>query len=465
METWFFLCPRNDFKNKLLCYNGIIQNEKVRQMSKQTTFNPAHIDDLTGLRNYKGLIEDYKDSDLEHFHFIYIDIDDFNRMTMVFGVDTVEDMLVKVAQVLISYCGKSDVYRIGNDQFLIVTSSHFLCEPTGLHHILKQPYKHHNVQYIINTSVVVADHDDFKEDNLDDMLKLLRMTADLHKYDGKNTLIFTKQEHKQHYLDIKEVEENIHDAMEKNQFFPKYRPFVDTFSHEIVGFEAVSRWQLNGRTIKPSRFLELAQWTGKIYDIERFIFDEALKFYKELKENKDIKLSKRFKAGVNLSSYTLRVMEIDEIIELLRKYDVPAKDVIIEVKESMINDRLVYNKVQNLYELGFVVVLDDYSNNNSSLSYLADLKVDVLKLSESLLTDINESEEYKRLRSIYSFFVDFSSNFDMSVVSTGVKSKKDLKLIRELDIHIATGDYFSRAIIKDEFVDFLIDSKQRKVRF
>ncbi|MCF7925675.1 MAG: EAL domain-containing protein [Candidatus Izimaplasma sp.] len=434
-------------------------------MEENKALNSAYIDDLTGLRNYKGLIHDYKDSALEHFHFIYIDIDDFNKMTMVFGVDTVDDMLVKLAQVLVNYCGKSDVYRVGNDQFLIITHSHFLCEPTGLHHILKQPYKHHNVQYIINTSVVVADHDDFEEDSLTDMIKLLRMTADLHKYDGKNTLIYTNQAHKQRYLDIIEVEENIHDAMDNNQFFPKYRPFVDTFSHEIVGFEAVSRWRLNGRVLKPNRFLELAQWTGKIYDIECYIFEEALKFYKELKDNKDIKLSDRFKAGVNLSSYTLRVIEIDDIIQLLRKYDVPAKDVIVEIKESMITDKKVYHKVQNLYELGFVVVLDDYSNTNSSLSYLADLKVDVLKLSESLLTDINESEEYKMMHSIYSFFVQFSKNFDLSVVSTGVSSKEDLKLIRELDIPIATGDYFSRAVVKEEFVAFLKSLKKRKARF
>ena len=245
-------------------------------MNDNVIYNPGFIDDLTGLRNYKGLLNDFKDANLEHFHFIYVDIDDFNKMNMVFGVDTVEDMLINVARSLIDYCGKSDVYRLGNDQFLIVTHDHIMCEPSELHRILKQPYKHHKIQYVINASIVVADHDDFEEDDLEDMLKMLRMTADLSKDQGKNTLIYTNQSHKQRYMDIKEVEANIHDAMEKKQFFAKFRPFVDTFSNEVIGFESVSRWNLNGRELKPGRFLELAQWTGIIYDIELFIFESAL---------------------------------------------------------------------------------------------------------------------------------------------------------------------------------------------
>lgn len=425
----------------------------------------AHVDDLTQLKNYKGLIAEHGDKSLEHYHFIYVDIDDYNRMNMVFGVDTVEGMLIHVAEVLRNYCGKSDVYRVGNDQFLVVTHDHFLCEPSGLDTILKQPFLHHDIEYTINVSIVVADHDSFKEDSLEDTLKLLQMTADLSKNEGRNRLIFTDDSHKQRYLDIKEVETNIHSAMEKNQIFPKFRPFIDTFSYEVIGFEAVTRWNLNGKVLKPNRFLELAQWTGIIYDIEMFIFEEALAFYRDLVQRKDIKTYNNFKMGVNLSSYTLRKVEIDELIQLLIKYEVSARDVIIEIDESTIVDKRIYNKVQNLYELGFIVILDHYSNQSASLSYLADLKVDMLKLSESLLERINDSEEYKQMHSVYSFFVDFGKQFDLGIISTGVKTKEDLGLIRDLDVHIATGDFFTRAIVKEEFIDYLKNSKVRKVRF
>ncbi len=422
------------------------------------------VDNLTGIKNLKGLYHDYGNQDLSGLHFIYVDIDDFNKMNIIFGVDTVDDMLKNVAETLKDYCGKSDVYRVGNDQFLLLTSSHIICEPGELQRILKQPIKHHKIQYVINASICVADYDDFQGDNLKEMVNLLRITVDRTKSMGRNTLIYAHKEHKESYTLTREIEEHIYDAMKKKQFYPKYRPFVDTFNNEVVGFEAVSRWDLNNRTLKPHDFLEIAQWTGIIYDIEMCVFESAMKFYRELLDDKSIKLSPRFKAGVNLSEYTIITVEIDTIIEILTKYEIPAKDVILEVKESDIKDKNVFTKIQNLYELGFVIVLGDYSNDTSSLTYLADLHVDVLKLSETLLHEINNSEEFQNMKHVYEFFVDIAKKFDLSVVSTGVTDKKDLKLVRELGVNIATGDYFSRAIVKDEFTTYLKNNKKRLFR-
>ena len=433
-------------------------------MPENVKLHKMYVDTLTGLGDLKALYKDYYERDLSNIHFIYVDIDDFNRMNIIFGVDTVEDMLKNMAKTLTEYCGKSDVYRVGNDQFLIVTSSHFICEPSELQTLLRQPFKHHHIQYVINASICVADYDDFTGDTLKQIVNMLRITVDLTKNLGRNTLIYADMKHKKEYLKITEVESNIYNAMKKKQFFPKFRPFVDTFTHEVIGFETVSRWELHGRELKPHEFLEIAQWTGIIKDIELYMFEEALIFYKRLIEDKSVKLSPRFKAGVNLSEYTLISIEIDTIINLLRKYDISAKDIIIEIKESYISDKNVNQKINNLYELGFVLVLDDYSNSTSSLTYLADLKVDVLKLSEDLLQEVNSSEQFTHMRSVYKFFVDISKKFDLSVVSTGIKSKKDIELIRELGVNIATGDYFSRAIVQKDFVEYLKTNKKRKMR-
>ncbi len=422
------------------------------------------IDDLTGLRNLKGLFHDYADKDLHDLHFIYVDIDDFNKMNIIFGVDTVDDMLKGMASTLVDYCGKSDVYRDGNDQFLLLTSSHIICEPSELQRILRNPFNHNHIQYVINASICVLDYDDFDNDNLKEVLNFLRITVDLTKNLGRNTLIFANESHKEKYNLIKEMEANIYTAMQKQEFFPKFRPFVDTFNNDLVGFEAVSRWKLNGRELKPKQFLEIAQWTGIIYELELCVFEKALRFYRELQDDKKMKLSRRFKAGVNLSDYTLIRIEIDTIIQLLNKYDVSAKDVIIEIKESYIQDKNVYKKVQNLYELGFVLVLDDYNNDMASLTYLADLKVDVLKLSENLLEEVRNSQQYTHMRSVYQFLVNISKRFDLSVVSSGISTKKDLELVRELGVNIGTGDYFSRAIVKKDFIEYIKKNKKRKIR-
>lgn len=423
-----------------------------------------YIDDLTGLPNLKGLYRDYTNQDLHGLHFIYVDIDDYNKMSVIFGIDTVEDMLINLAGELQDYCGKSQVYRVGNDQFLIVTDSVFICEPSELQRILKTPFQHHHMSYVINASICVIDYADFEGDSLHDILKLAFVTHDNARGKGRNTLIFATQQHKQQYLTIREIEYHIHDALENNEFYPKYRPFVDPFTFETIGFESTTRWDLNDQTLRPKDFLEIAQWTGVIYDVEMQMFDMAMQYYAELRDNKNVKLSPRFKAGVKLSLYTLLRVEINDIVALLRKYDVFAKDVIIEFEESNINDHNAYLKVQNLYELGFVVVLDNYSNTTSSLSYLSDLHVDVLKLSKTLLEEVNRSQEYQHALSVYKFFVEFSKTFDLSVVSSGVETKQDLEFIKDLGVNIATGEYFSRAVPKDEFTEYLVTSKKRKRR-
>ena len=99
----------------------------------------AYTDDLTGLRNEHGLMRDYYGADLKDVHFIYVDIDDFNKMIAIFGAHAIDDMLINVSNTLIDYCGKSDVYRIGVDQFLMVTHNDYMSDPDRLHSIFKKP--------------------------------------------------------------------------------------------------------------------------------------------------------------------------------------------------------------------------------------------------------------------------------------------------------------------------------------
>ncbi len=150
--------------------------------------NSLYMDDLTGLPNLKGLYREYQNQDLTGIHFIYVDIDDFNKMNIIFGIDTVEDMLVTLAKTLQSYCGDSHVFRVGNDQFMLITTSHFICSPDEIQQILKTPFKHHHIQYVINASVCVIDYDLFKGDSLYDIMKLAHITIDLTKALGRNTL-------------------------------------------------------------------------------------------------------------------------------------------------------------------------------------------------------------------------------------------------------------------------------------
>lgn len=422
----------------------------------------AFVDELTGLKNKNGFLEHFKDEALENLHFIYVDIDEFKKMNTVFGIDAVDEILVAVSNTLQEYCGKTDVYRFGAGQFMLVTENHIMCEPTELQRILIQPVVLEDLQVVVNASICVLDHDDFPKLKLSNLIKLMQLSINLAKKNGKNQLVFADNETRETYLERKAIAFNLVKGVKEKQFYPKFQPFIDTYTNEIVGFEAVSRWNLDGRELKPGCFLEAAEWTGLIYDLELQIFEDAVRFFRELKDNKDIKLSNRFKAAVHFSAYTLKRVDITDLEKILTKYQISQKNIIIETQERFVVDTDAFNKMKDFRNHGFMILLDEYSNSNASLSLLAELKVDAMKLSETLVDRINEDQEYTRMMNVYKFLVDIAKKFNITVISDGINSTQTEKLVKDLDVHIGLGTLYSRAIVKDEFIEFIKNNKKKR---
>ena len=422
----------------------------------------AYIDELTGLGNLSGLKHAYGKRKLNNLHFIFIDIDEFNKMNAIFGVDAVEDILVIVSEKLTEYCEKAQIYRVGVDQFILITESHFYCEATELARILRQPIKHHKVQYLVNASICVLDYDDFLGMKLERVIKLMRFSIDQAKKDNKNNLIYADDELKNRYLEKKQIELEIFNSVKNKNFYPKFQPFVDTFNGSIVGFETVSRWSLDGVEVKPDSFLNIAELTGLIYEIEMYMFEETIKFFSELKVDKTVNLSSRFKVSINFSGHTLKRVFSEHLKKTLNKYGVITSEVIIEIKEEIITDEEAVEKINCLHNEGFLIAIDEYNNKHSSLRFLANLAIDILKLDECLLHRMDTEKEFSKMHSIYKFIVDISKKFDLVVVSTGINSNQNLKLIKDLDIHIGSGKLFSKAIVKEEFLEYLRNNKKNR---
>lgn len=419
----------------------------------------AYIDELTGLGNLSSLKHIYGKKVLKNLHFIFVDIDGFNKMNAIFGVDAVEDILVLVSEKLVDYCGNTTVYRVGPDQFVLVTESHYICEPMELARILRQPIKHHKVQYLVNASICVLDYDDFSGMKLERVLKLMRFSIDQVKSEKGNNLIYADDSLLKKYLEKKQIELEIFNAVQNQEFYPKFQPFVDTFNGSIIGFETVSRWNLNGVEIKPESFLTIAEYTGLIYEIEMYMFEQTVKFFSELKADKSVNLSRRFKASVNFSEHTIKRVFHEHLNKTLSKYGINPNEIIIEIREQIITQEETVEKIDSLRNRGFLIAIDEYNNKHSSLRFLANIDVDILKLDSCLLERMDKEKEFTKMRSIYKFIVDISKNFDLTVVSSGINNKENLKLIKELGIHIGSGEIFSKGMLKEEFIDYIRDNK------
>ena len=190
-----------------------------------------------------------------------------------------------------------------------------------------------------------------------------------------------------------------------------------------------------------------------------FMFEETVKFFSELKADKAINLSRRFKASVNFSEHTIKRVFQEHLNKTLNKYGIKPNEIIIEIREQIITKEETVEKIESLRNRGFLIAIDEYNNKHSSLRFLANLEVDILKLDSCLLERMDKEKEFIKMHSIYKFIVDISKNFDLTVVSSGINNKENLKLIKDLGIHIGSGEIFSKGMLKEEFITYIRNNK------
>jgi len=419
----------------------------------------AFYDHLTKLKNLNSLYKDCEDKTLDNTHFIYVDLEGFKKINEVFGYDAGNDILVEVSQKLVDYCGKSEVYRIGGDEFILLTDSHIKCEPSELAKIFESPIKLDDMQFMIKGKISVLDHDDFPKNDLKDVLKFLDFSITDAKKNNLGNLIYATSDLKDKYNEKREIEKHFFTAIQEDEFYPKFTPFVDTFTDELVGFETVSRWNFFGKTLRPNMFLPIAMFTGLIYDIECKMFRETVKFISEIKNNKNWKHAKGFKGAVNFTCQTLNRLDIRDLIKVLKEYDVSPSEVIIEMSEKSISNDCAVERFNELRKAGFYIILDEFTTENSSICFLADSGVNAIKLDESLLMKMDEAQEFKRMHSVYKFMTELAQKIDVRVIADGILNKKHIKVVKELGINIGIGHYYSRPIVKDEFIEKFFEKK------
>ncbi|MFK5883902.1 MAG: GGDEF domain-containing protein [Candidatus Izemoplasma sp.] len=413
----------------------------------------AYIDDLTGLKNKHSLIRDCESKKLEDIHFICIDLWNFKKINQIMGYNAGDDILQNISEKLINFCGKSEVYRISGDTFILLTENEFLCDPSVLDKLFNSPFKHSDVQFMINARVAVLDYGEFESSSIKEVLMLFDYALADAKAKKINGVIEVHKNIQEAFLEKREIEKHFFDGVQRDKFFPKFHPFIDTFTNEVVGFETVSRWVFYDKTIRPVQFLPIAIYTGLIFDIECKMFRETCKLLSELKNNKQFKLSKGFKAALNFTIQTLSRIEINDLLKVLNKYKLSAKEIIIELHEEFIEEDNSTEKIRELRDAGFYIVLDSYSTKNSSLCYLADAGVNAIKLDKALLERIDQDPEYRRMHSVYSFMTELANKIDIRVISDGISSVSNIDMVKDLGINIGIGPYYSKPIMKEEFIE------------
>ncbi|MBV9281832.1 MAG: EAL domain-containing protein [Chloroflexi bacterium] len=247
---------------------------------------------------------------------------------------------------------------------------------------------------------------------------------------------------------------DLRQAIEANQLAVHYQPKADLSTGQVVGVEALARWQLPGRgLVPPDQFIPLAEHLGLIELLTFRVLNRAL-------EQCRLWRSRGLEVGVavNLSAHSLRDPELPEmVVQLLRTYDLPPSLLELEVTESavMAEAERAGAILGRLHERGVRVSIDDFGTGYSSLAYLKRLPVDQIKIDRGFVRDMlaNDEDAY-----IVRTIVELGHNLGLRVVAEGVEDRGTWDALAALGCDIAQGYVVSRPLPAESFPPWLEQS-------
>lgn len=436
------------------------------EMEKRMTHISTH-DGLTDLPNsvyfkkqLKSQCEYVKEAKTK-FALMMLDIDGLKYINYSLGYEFGDQLVIEIVKRLRGFLGEDKfLCRYSDDHFAIIieginTKDEYGYIADGLIKLFSKPYKLNNYELDVgvNIGICICPNDAQDMDFLKKGAKVALLRA---KKDGKNKYKFYSSE-----LDIQNYKEcilrsDLHNAIENNQLRVYYQPIINIKTSEILGAEALIRWEHpDWGMISPDEFIPLAEETGLIIDIGKWILREVCKNYKQwLKNNLPaIKVSVNF-SGIQFLENNF-VKNIKRIID---EFELEPKFLIMEITESVLlkNANKVLTDIQNLKSFGIQVALDDFGTGFSSLSYLTYFNIDILKLDGSFVRNIPLDETSA---AITRSTINLAKELKIKLVAEGIEKWDQLSYLKHLNCHLGQGFIYSKPIPLEDFEKILSKRK------
>ena len=419
-------------------------------------------DALTGLPNRTLLYERMEDaiSDASRSDgmaaLLLIDLDRFKEVNDTLGHDHGDRLLIEVAQRLRDTIRRGDTLaRLGGDEFAVllagVPTRTAAVELAGrLKDALARPYSLDGVVAILDASIGIA----FCPDHGNDV-NLLVQRADVAMYDAKRsrTTIETYSEQRDPYSSERlQLLGELRVAIHAGELVLHYQPKVAVGSDRVLGVEALVRWEHPTRgLLPPGDFVPLAERTGAIGDLTRWVLDTALAQCRAWRDaGMDMTMA------VNLAAPNIVDEALPDLVrELLERWEVPGDRLECEISEHtvMADPHRAIGVLERLRALGVRLSLDDFGTGHSSLAYLKRLPLDEVKIDRSFVIGMSEdSDDAAIVRST----IDLARHLGLGVVAEGVESAAILSDLADLSCDVAQGFYLSRPLPADELDGWLL---------
>lgn len=468
-----------DGKTWVECEVSIIYNEgnfptdkivRFKNVSKFQNQNDeltymAYYDVLTGLynRNYfVRLLADFVRKAEEKniiVSVMFVDIDDFRKINDGLGIIVGDEVVQQFGQFLSEF--KSDYVVVSHfNADIYCIAIYDPCGNRSVEYIYESIQERISSPFLLSTgqeigisvSVGVAEYPEAAKSTLE-LINCAEIVMFRAKGLGKNAIQYFNAPILNDFLQNVSIENKLKEAVFCQNFTLNFQPQYHIEGKKLRGVEALIRWKdSDGKMISPAVFIPIAEKNGTIVPIGCWVIEESIKNYAAWKKKYSVDMI----LSLNISAIQYKRHEfIDNLMSIIRKYDVNPNDIELEITESVLIDNFIEmtEKLHVLREYGLKISLDDFGTGYSSLSYLKGLPIDTLKIDKSfvdtMLTD-------KNARIIMDSIVYMVKKLGFETIAEGVETQEQFDYLKSIECDCIQGYLLGKPLPGDELEKLLM---------
>lgn len=442
-----------------------------RKLAEEKLKHDALHDALTGLANRALLLQRIEHS-LAHLRrfpnsksaLMFFDLDNFKLINDTYGHSQGDALLIEIANRLVKTVREVDlVARLGGDEFVILLEDF---HPPGTFFMildrvlneLRKPFLIEGKKIITSGSVgVVLDF------SLNDNAEQIIQDADIAMYQakeqGRNKFIIFSPDMRKAVYERTRLEQDLRRAIVLREFEVYYQPIVKIKNQEIVGFEALIRWNHPERgLLAPKHFLQVAEELNLMTNVGRQLIQTAIRQVKVWQEKYGIN-GEKFTLSIN---FTPKQLHDEELIEILKENcSTHAFDPLVlnmEITENLVMEHFqeIAEKITEIRSMGIHLHLDDFGKDHSSFGKLKSLSFDAVKLDRVFIHDLHTNHGS---REIVQAIIILAKDLKMHTIAEGIENEEQLSILQELDCQYYQGYLFTKPLPAQETETLLMQTR------
>lgn len=434
---------------------GLLVGDRWNQY--KTYLKNREYDALTGLPNLncfkavvKKLLSDHPDY---QYAIVYSDLSRIKFINDTLGYDIGDKILCDLAKLFQEHLQEYEcLARISEDNFLVLIRYDSVKELRKRILTINEQFNSiEKIKYPGNKFIIISGV--AKINDVNDINTVIE-NANIARKSVKDSLkaackIFDEAMKKDLQKEA-EITNDMEQALKNSEFLVYFQPKINLLTNELVGAEALVRWQRNGVLIPPSDFIPIFEKNGFIVNVDFYVYEEVCK---TLRKWLDQKIS-IVPISINVSRVHLNdddfVKQFEALVDF---YGIPHKYLELELTETILLDNpiVTIEVIKQLKNKGFSISIDDFGSGYSSLNLLKDINTDILKLDKEFFS---KGEMKREEKIIVSSIIGMAKQLDMKVVSEGVETNTQSEFLKSISCDMAQGFLFSKPVPIKEFENF-----------